>query len=221
MQRSPAQDRADRLIAMRASHDADLQRVLREEGLNLSQNGPSVDLQLTGVAADQRQRIEEAVERLSRDSGRSMDVYDRILIRAEREWEKDQVPLTQDAETKVRGQLQDATSALANGREDRFQAIQAEVSQDAAAMNDRYQARQQDIRDGLMASISEIDPTIARNEREMVAQTTAELRPVPKPVLELDQLPRQVEEAKVVHDRKMEAQQRPQSTPNPTSAPSR
>lgn len=220
-QSTPMLMRKDRLVAMRASHDEDMRRILRKEGIDLSAHAQPVEIQLGHVAADQRQRIEEAVGELERDSGRPMDTYDRILVRAEHEWKKDQDKLGRDASKKVQGQLADAQSALANGREDRFELIQQEAHQDAKIQDARFQERQLDIRNGLSGEIAKVDPGISSEARMALATITAEMRPVPKPVLELDQLPKQLEEAKRTHERQAELQNRQDRRPDAAPTPGR
>ena len=221
MHPTPMEVRKDRLVAMRASHDEEMQRILRREGLDLSEGAQPVEAQLRQVAADQRQRIEEAVADLERDSGRSMSVYDRVLVRAENEWARDQDRIARDASRKAQGQLADAQSALASGRTDRFERIRAEVQRDAKAQEAGYKARQIEIRDRLSGEVAAVDPGLPSEARIAIATTAAEMRPVPKPVLELDQLPRQIEEAQRTHERQIERESRQQNRPDSAPAPGR
>lgn len=221
MKLSPFEQRRDRLIALRSSHDAEMQRVLRSEGVDLSPTALPVHLQLQHMAADQRRRIVDALPEIETKTGRSMEVYDRLLLKAEKGWERDQKKLAEDAQRKIQGQLDAAKAALENGREEQFAAIKADIERDAKAFQDTYRDLQQRQRDTLVRDLARIDPLMATQDRRAVADNTVAMRPVPKQALELDDLPRQVAEVEKAHQRAQEQERTREKAPNSSPAPSR
>lgn len=221
MKLSPFEQRRDRLIALRASHDAEMQRVLRSEGVDLTPTALPVHLQMQHMAADQRRRIFEALPDIEAKTGRSMDVYDRVLLKAEQGWSRDQAKLAEDAQKKIEGQLQAAKTALENGREEQFTAIKSDIDRDVKSFRDTYGDIQNRQRDSLVRDMGRIDPLMSPEDRRTVADNTISMRPVPKPALELDELPRQLAEVEKAHQRAMEQQRTREKSPNATPAPSR
>lgn len=221
MKLSPIEQRRDRMIALRATHDTEMQRVLRNEGVDLNPNALPVHLQMQHMAADQRRRIFNALPEVEQKTGRSMDIYDRVLLKAEAGWKRDQAKLTEDARKKLQGQLEAAKSALENGREDQFAAIKSEIERDVQSFRQTYGDIQQRQRDSLVRDMGKIDPLMTPEDRRAIADSTVTMRPVPKPALDLDELPRQVAEVEKAHQRALEQQRTREKAPNAAPAPSR
>lgn len=221
MKLSPDELRKDRLLAVRASHDPELQRVLRSEGVDVRANATPIHVQLRSLAPDQRKRIEEAIPDVEMKTGRSMEVYERAFAQAEQEWAKDQAKLARDAERRLEGQLEAARTALANGREEQFRAIQVQVDRDRAQYEQTFTTSGQIAGYQVMRALDDLAPSLTANDRTRVGTAIMDQRPVPKAALDLNELPQKIEAAEVAHKRALEQEQKREKTPTASPSPTR